>query len=87
MGLIHTLVQVFFYFLIAVVFVSFIISWLPINPDNPVSLFLNRILRPLREPLDRRIPPIGFLNISFLILIWAINFTMQLILYALPASW
>jgi YggT family protein len=36
-----------------------LISWVPVDPYNPVVRFLDQITSPIIEPLRRVIPPIG----------------------------
>lgn len=76
-------VQVFFAFLIISFFVSMILSWMPIAPSHPVNRFFGTITRPILEPFDRRIPPVGMFRISFLIAFWALFFVRQMLMYGL----
>jgi uncharacterized protein YggT (Ycf19 family) len=64
-----------------------ILSWIRVSPNNPVNRFVNLIITPITRPISRRVPPIGFLDISWLIASWAIIFVMNLILFALPPHW
>ncbi len=36
-----------------------LISWVPVNPDNPAIRLLDQITEPIIAPLRRVIPPIG----------------------------
>jgi uncharacterized protein YggT (Ycf19 family) len=87
MQIAHTLINVFFGFLIIAFLVSMVLSWLPIAPANPFKRTVDRIIQPILGPIDQRIPPLGFLRISFFIAIWAVFFLRDLFLNALPASW
>ena len=86
-NILHTVISLFFGFLILSFFVSMVFSWLPIPPSNPIRSFFDGIVRPIVAPLDQRIPPIGFLRLSFLVAFWALFFTRNLFLDALPPSW
>ncbi len=86
-NILHLLVRIFFGALALLVIVNVLMSWIPVNPDNPVSRFTNKVVSPIQRPLDRRIPTVGVINIVPLILLWGLIFTMTLILYALPNNW
>lgn len=86
-GPLHIAIGLFFTFLLIAVIANVILSWLPISPGNPVSRFVSAVVYPIREPLDRRIPPLGMINITPFIAIWAIWFVRGLILFAIPQSW
>lgn len=85
--MIHLVIQLFFSFLILCVIIGILLTWLPIARDNPVSRFIEIVTAPVKSPFEKRIPPIGFLNITPIIVIWALYFTMNLILAALPGAW
>ncbi|MBA3823854.1 MAG: YggT family protein [Ktedonobacterales bacterium] len=86
-NILHTVISLFFSFLILSFFASMIFSWLPIPPSNPIRHFFDNIVRPIVAPLDRVIPPIGIFRLSFLIAFWALFFAQNLFLSALPANW
>ncbi len=83
----HTITKLFFGFLIIAFLINMVLSWFPISPANPFKRFITRIIAPLIEPLDRRIPPIGIFRVSFLIAFWALFFASSLFQAALPAGW
>jgi YggT family protein len=87
-GPLSILVQLFFGFLLISVIASILLSWLPISPGNPISRFFTIVVYPIMEPLNRRIPPIGMLNINPLIALWLLWLVRSLLLYGLQAmSW
>jgi uncharacterized protein YggT (Ycf19 family) len=86
-GLLHSVIWLFFTFIIVMVFAGFILSWIQLDSGNPIVRFINTILAPMRDPIDRRIPPLGFISISLLLVIWSVYFVESLILYALPVGW
>ena len=62
------ILQLFTYVLI----VRAVLSWIPIRPDSglvPVLRALDSIINPVLTPLRRVIPPVGMLDLSFLVLI------------------
>ncbi len=54
-------------FLIIVIFVRAIISWFPINRDNPFIEILDRLSEPVLAPLRRVVPLIGMFDITPLV--------------------
>lgn len=87
MDIAHTVVQLFFAFLIIAFLAQMVLSWIPQLSGSPFSRFVNRITGPIIDPLDRIIPPIGIFRISFLVAFWALLFVRGLFLTALPANW
>lgn len=86
-SLLHWAVRLFFGFLIVCFFMTFILSFLPLDPGHPVNRFFNTVIAPVRDPLDRRIPPVGMFRISYIVAFWGLFFVMQLLLATLPAGW
>ena len=66
MSLIHTLLNLY----LIVLFARAVLSWFPLSPSSPlapVASFLYTITEPVLGPLRRVIPPIGGLDISFIV--------------------
>ena len=66
MSLIHTVLNLY----LIVLFARAILSWFPMSPSSPlapVAGFLYTITEPVLGPLRRVIPPIGGLDISFIV--------------------
>jgi len=68
------------YLLIGALFVQAILSW--VNPHSPLEGLLNVVTYPFLAPLRRRIPPIGNIDLTLLVLL----IVCQLILIV-PLSW
>lgn len=68
------------YILMGALIVQAVLSW--VAPHSPVAPVVNALTRPLLRPLQRRIPPVGAVDLSPLFAIVAI----QLILM-LPVAW
>ncbi len=83
----HTIIQIFFGFLIVTFLVNMVLSWFPISPSNPIRRVSSQIIAPILDPLDRRIPPVGIFRVSFIIAFWAVFFARGLFLAALPSGW
>ena len=66
MSLIHTLLNLY----LIVLFARAVLSWFPLSPSSPltpVASFLYTITEPILGPLRRVIPPIGGIDISFIV--------------------
>ena len=83
----HSVVNAFFYVLIFLLFANAILSFFRLPPSNPVLRFISGAVRPVLEPFSRRIPPVGIIDISPLVAIWALFLINALIQYTLPAGW
>ena len=55
------------YLLIATLLVEAILSW--VNPHTPLAPMLGAVNRPFLQPLRRRIPPVGNVDLSVLVLL------------------
>lgn len=74
------LAKITLYILMVAVIVQVVLSW--VNPYSPVMPLLNSMTRPFLGPLQRRIPPIGNVDLSPLIAIVVIQ-----LLLMLPVAW
>ena len=74
------LIKMSVYLLMGALFVQAILSW--INPSTPVAGLLDAITRPFLSPLRRRMPTMGNVDLSGLVLL----IVCQLILIV-PLSW
>jgi YggT family protein len=61
------LLKISFYLLIATLLTEAILSW--VNPHTPLAPMLGAINRPFVQPLRRRIPPVGNVDLSVLVLL------------------
>jgi len=68
------------YIVIAAVIVQVVLSWA--SPHHPLMPLANSMTRPFLRPLQRRIPPIGNVDLSPLFLLVAIQ-----LLLILPVAW
>lgn len=74
------LLKLSLYLLMAALFAQALLSW--VNPYTPAAGLLNAITRPFLLPLQRRIPPLGNIDLSLLVLL----ILCQLILIV-PLGW
>ena len=68
------------YLLMGALFLQAILSW--VNPHSPIEGLLNVVTHPFLTPLRRRIPPLGNIDLTLLVLI----IVCQLILIV-PLGW
>ena len=73
--------------IILAMFVRAIASWFRIDERYAIIRFLARITDPFIEPVRRIVPPMGFIDMAFIVT-WFLLRTMQiLLLQGLPAGW
>jgi YggT family protein len=74
------LVKVTLFMLLVIVVIQVVLSWL--QPDGPWMPLLNSLTRPMLRPFQRRIPPIGNVDLSPLFALVVIQ-----LLLMLPVAW
>lgn len=71
-------------FLILVVIVSVVISWVNADPYNPIVRFLHGVTEPILRPLRRLVPPLGGrLDLSPLLLLLLLYFLRAVLVASL----
>lgn len=82
-NLIHTLISLYLYTLIASIIMSWLIAFSLVNTNNHfismISGFLFRATEPALDPIRKRLPDWGGLDISPVILILAIYFVRDVL--------
>jgi len=68
--LIGTALLIYSYALLAYI----LMSWIPGSRETPFGTFLANICEPYLEPFRRFIPPLGMIDISPLVAIFALHF-------------
>lgn len=68
------------YLLIGVVLLSAILSW--VNPYSPIKPLLDVFAQPFLGPLQRRIPTVGNVDLSPLVLLLALQIVLSVIAHA-----
>jgi len=95
-NILHTLVQLVFFGLVACLFLQMILSWLTmlfVPPNHPIVRFFDRVTSPMLGPLRRRIPSmsIGMMDVSytiaFIFAFWVTVTLWYLISDLLPRGW
>ncbi len=56
------------------IFIRIIFSWIGMDPDNPVAIFLREITEPILAPIRQFIPRIGMLDLTPMVAIILLNF-------------
>jgi YggT family protein len=74
------MVKITLYILMVAVIVQVVLSW--VNPHSPIMPLFNSMTRPLLRPFQRRIPPIGNVDLSPLFALVVIQ-----LLLMLPVAW
>lgn len=72
---------------IVILFVRAILSWFPFNPSsplNPVRRVVFAITEPVLAPFRRIIPPVGMIDISFIVAIIVVQLIVQNVLGRIP---
>ena len=72
---------------VIILFVRALMSWFPYDPSsplNPVRRVLFTITEPVLGPFRRIIPPIGMIDISFIVAIFVIQAIVQTVLIRIP---
>ena len=64
-----TPIVIFLYILLGCVFARALMSWFPVSPQNEFVRILDRVTRPILDPVRRVVPAIGMIDISAFIVI------------------
>ena len=56
-----------------------IVSWFPINPDNPKDRFLDRLTEPVLVPVRKNVPPIAGMDLSVVLVLVVISILRNMI--------
>ncbi len=83
--LILTVLDIYFYVILASVIMSWLIGFNVINGANPyvrqIGYALHRLTEPLLGPIRRRLPDLGGIDISPIVLLLGLQFIKYLIVY------
>jgi len=64
-----------------VVLASVILSWLPIDPENPIARFVRASTEPVLEPIRKVLPPVGGFDLSPMLLLIGLQILQRLLPY------
>lgn len=62
-----------------ILFVTVVLSWLRLSPDNPVVRLLARLTEPVLAPLRERLPSTGGFDLSPMIVLLGIQLLKRLL--------
>jgi YggT family protein len=65
---------------IIIIIVRAVISWVSPDPYNPIVRFLYRVTEPVLRPIRHRLPDLGGLDISPMVLILVLWFAQSVVL-------
>lgn len=77
-----TVLRMLVYVLMGVVIVSALLSW--INPHSPVAPFFDALARPLLGPVRRRMPSLGGIDLSPLVVLVLLEVALVVLANLLP---
>jgi len=79
-------VSVLFEILTFAVFARVLLSWFPMNPENPIVVILNEVTDPILRPLRRIVPPLGMLDLTPIVALVLLQVIQNLLVNALRAG-
>ncbi len=83
--LILTIIKIYIYIILATVILSWLVAFNVVNGANPyvrqVVFALRRLTEPLLAPIRNRLPNLGGIDISPLVLLVALLFFQQLVIW------
>ena len=62
-----------------VLFVTVVLSWLQLSPDNPVVRFMTRLTEPVLAPIRERLPTMGGFDLSPMLVLLGIQLLKRLL--------
>ncbi len=83
--LILTIIDIYFWIILATVILSWLVAFNVVNRSNPyvrqIGYALQRLTEPLLGPIRRRLPDLGGIDVSPIVLLIALQFIRYLIAY------
>lgn len=73
--MLYALLQLYWF----VVLASVILSWLPIDPENPIARFVRASTEPVLEPIRKVLPPVGGFDLSPMLLLIGLQIVQRLL--------
>jgi YggT family protein len=80
MNWLYSFIDLFFYALSLAILIRVIVSWLNVNPYNPLVSFIYQVTDPILVPLRRIIPPLGMIDVTPIIALILLSLLQQLLL-------
>ncbi len=83
--LILTIIDLYFYVILATVILSWLVAFGVVNASNPyvrqIGMALRRLTEPLLGPIRRALPDLGGIDVSPIVLLLALQFVKYLVAY------
>jgi YggT family protein len=80
MTLVYNFVNIFFNILSLAILARVLLSWVSVNPFNPIVSLLDQITEPILGPLRRVIPPLGMIDITPIVALFLLQFLQRILL-------
>jgi YggT family protein len=80
----HLVGDVLLIYMWGVMFPAAILSWFPLEPGHPLAklrYYLYRATEPVLRPVRRLIPPMGGLDISFIVVFFGVQILVYSVLF------
>jgi YggT family protein len=71
--------SLFLYLLIIAVVLRSLMSWFPVDRNNPAARLLVQVTEPLLEPVRRFMPRIGIIDISAMVVIFVLFLMLRVV--------
>lgn len=81
-----SLITNLFYVLYILLLIRALLSWINLDPYNPIVRFIYLATEPILAPFRRVIPPLGMIDISFIVAILALQLGETVLLSILRQS-
>jgi len=78
-----TFIDTFFFALNLAILARVLLSWVQVDPYNPLVQLLFQVTEPILEPFRRVIPPIGMIDISPIVAIVVLQIVQQVLISTL----
>ncbi len=78
-GFLVTFIDTLFYALNLAILARVLLSWVRVDPYNPLVQLLFQITEPILEPFRRFIPPIGMIDVSPIVAIVVLQIVQSVI--------
>ncbi len=79
-GLLIQIINIAFSVLIWLVIIRCLLSFIPHNPYQPLIRFVYDVTEPIMAPFRRLIPPIGMINISPIVVVFALELVRRVMI-------
>ncbi|NLX88239.1 MAG: YggT family protein [Syntrophomonadaceae bacterium] len=80
MGLLIQIINIAFSVLIWLVIIRCLLSFIPHNPYQPLIRFVYDVTEPIMAPFRRLIPPIGMIDISPIVVVFALELVRRVMI-------